>query len=339
MRGSPEPDNLVIGVDIGGTKVAAGVVNSDGKILYRTRTPMVCNDGAARGLASVSSTIDSVSEQLSHSDGPMRLIHGIGICCPGPLNPKTGVVLNPPNLPCWRSFPLAGEIAHIYRVRVKVENDANAAALAETLWGAARGYNNVFYATIGTGIGTGIVIDGNLYHGRTGAAGEGGHLSIDYRGPRCGCGKLGCIEALASGPAIARRAQSKLADGRSSSLLELAAGSIENVNSDLVGKACADGDPLAKDVIDETIQLLAVWLGNVIDLLEPDVIVIGGGVASMLKPYFAEITDRLSGCCVNQLCTEIPLLPASYGEDAGIAGAAALCFQAERSQIGHATPA
>lgn len=330
---------VVIGVDIGGTKVAVGVVDPDGKILYRTRTAMICNEGAGQGLASVTSCIDSVSDQLAHSAGPMQLIHGIGLCCPGPLNPKTGVVLNPPNLPCWRNFALAAEVAHIYRVRVKIENDANAAALAETLWGAARGYQNVFYATLGTGIGTGIVINGNIYHGRTGAAGEGGHLSIDYHGPRCGCGKLGCIEALASGPAIARRAQSKLTDGRVSSLLDLAGGNIENVNSDLVGKACSAGDALAKEVVDETVQLLAVWLGNIIDLLEPDVIVIGGGVASMLKPYFGEIQDRLPACCLNQLCTEIPLLPASYGEDAGIAGAAALCFQAEHNQIGHATPA
>jgi glucokinase len=250
------------------------------------------------------------------------------------LNPKTGVVLNPPNLPCWRDYPLAAEVARVYRVRVKVDNDANAAGLAEALWGAARGYQNVFYATIGTGIGTAILMDGHIYHGRTGAAGEGGHLSIDYRGPRCGCGKLGCIEALASGPAIARRAQSKLAEDRSSSLLELAGGNIERVTSDLVGQASSAGDVIAREVVDETLQLLAFWLGNVIDVLEPDVIVIGGGVASMLKPYFSQIQDRLPTCCVNQRCTEIPLLPASYGEDAGVAGAAALCFQADRDVNG-----
>lgn len=332
MVRAPVSETVVIGVDIGGTKVAAGVVDPDGTILYRTRVAMACNDGADRALASVASTIDCVSEQLNHSAGPTQLIHGIGICSPGPLDPKTGVVLNPPNLPCWRDYPLAAEVARIYRVRVKVENDANAAALAESLWGAARGYRNVFYATIGTGIGTGILIDGHIYHGRTGAAGEGGHVSIDYRGPRCGCGKLGCIEALASGPAIARRAQSKLAEGRSSALLDLADGSIEHVTSDLVGEASSAGDPLAREVIEETVELLAVWLGNIIDLLDPEALVIGGGVASMLRPHFAEIQTRLPACCVNQRCTEIPLLPASYGEDAGIAGAAALCFQSERTQ-------
>src|SRR5450432_721239 len=200
----------VIGVDIGGTKIAAGLVSRDGKIEHQVRVPMICNDGPASGLAAVISAIDSVTAKVRAAVGTDGSITGIGICCPGPLDPNTGVVINPPNLPCWRNFPLAAEVARVYRLPVKLDNDANAAALAEALWGAGRGYRNVFYATIGTGIGTGIVFDGRIYHGRTGAAAEGGHVTIDYRGPRCGCGKRGCIEALASGPAVARRAQDKL---------------------------------------------------------------------------------------------------------------------------------
>jgi glucokinase len=241
------------------------------------------------------------------------------------------VIINPPNLPSWRNFPLAAEIAQIYRVRVKVDNDANAAGLAETLWGSGRGYRNVFYATIGTGIGTAIVLDGHIYHGRTGAAAEGGHMTIDYNGPRCGCGKPGCIEVLASGPAIARRARAKLTAGQPSSLLDLAAGKPENVTSEMVGEAASADDPAARDVLRETIELLSFWFGNIIDLLEPDVMIVGGGVASMLKPYFGQIQDRLPGCCVNQRCQEIPLLSARYGEDAGIAGGAALCFDEARN--------
>jgi glucokinase len=321
-------EGFVIGVDVGGTKVAAGLVDLEGKILSQTRTPMMANGDAARGLASVTTAIDAVSAQAASISGEsQKLIHGIGICAPGPLDPKTGVVLNPPNLTCWRNFPLAAEVARIYRVRVKVDNDANAAGLAETLWGAGRGYRNVFYATIGTGLGTAIVMDGRIYHGRTGAAGEGGHMSIDYRGPRCGCGKLGCIEALAAGPAIARRAREKLQSGRASVLLDLAGGNIEAVKSEMVGRAYNSGDAVACEVITETIALLSVWIGNIIDLLEPDVIILGGGVASMLNPFFPEIQDRLPGCCINQRCREIPLLPAQYGEDAGIAGGAALCFE------------
>ena len=329
MSVAPTPEGFVVGVDVGGTKVAAGLVDLSGKIVAQARTPMVANDGPAGGLAAVTSVIDTVSAKISNGpDAPPRLIHGIGICSPGPLDPKTGVVLNPPNLPCWKNYPLAAEVARLYRVRVKLDNDANAAALAECLWGAGRGYHNVFFAIIGTGIGTAIVFDGRIYHGRTGAAAEGGHLSIDYRGPRCGCGKPGCIEALASGPAIARRAREKLESGHTSSMLDLAAGKLSAVTCEMVGQANASGDPLAAEVLRETIELLSFWLGNVVDLLEPDVIIIGGGVATMLRPFFSEIHDRVPGCSVNPRCGEIPLLPAQYGEDAGIAGGAALCFDA-----------
>jgi glucokinase len=312
----------LIGVDVGGTKVAAGLVNATGEITFQTRTPMVSNDAAA-GLAAVASAIDSVrAESCSQSSS----IAGIGICAPGPLDPRTGIVINPPNLPGWRNFPLATEISKAYCLPVRVDNDGNAAALAEALWGAGRGYRNVFCATIGTGIGTGIVFDGQIYHGRTGAAAEGGHTTIDYHGPRCGCGKLGCIEILASGPAIARRASEKIAkDGRVSAILELAGGRVDRITSEMVGRAYAAGDLLAKEVLEETAALLTVWLGNIVDLLEPDVMIIGGGAGAMLRPFFGEIEERLPTWCVNSHCQEIPLLAAHYGADAGIAGGAALC--------------
>jgi len=327
-------EGLVIGVDIGGTKVAAGLVDPSGEILCHSRNPMVSNDGAARGLAAVTKAIETASAQAISAAGAHNLIRGVGICSPGPLDPKTGVVINPPNLPCWRNFPLAAEVAHIYRVRVKVDNDANAAGLAETLWGAGRGYQSVFYVTLGTGIGTAILLDGHIYHGRTGAAAEGGHMSIDYKGPKCGCGKPGCIEILASGPAIAKRARAKIESGRSSSMLDLAGGKLDRVTGETVGQAHAAGDPLAGEVLKETVELLSFWFGNIVDLLEPDVMIVGGGVASMLKPFLGEIKDRLPSCCVNQRCQEIPLVSARYGEDAGVAGGAALCFDSARDGNG-----
>jgi glucokinase len=317
-------DACFIGVDVGGTKVAAGLVDSAGEITHQTRTPMAATDAAA-GLAAVTSAIDSVRAAADLDRGSLGLISGIGICAPGPLDPRTGVVINPPNLPGWRDFPLADLISKSYHLPVRVDNDGNAAALAEALWGAGRGYRNVFCATIGTGIGTGIVFDGRIYHGRTGAAAEGGHMTIDYRGPRCGCGKLGCIEALASGPAIARRTAEKIAAGRSSSILELAGGQLERITTQMVGKAYVAGDPLAREVLQETAMFLTVWLGNIVDLLEPDVMIIGGGAASMLQPFFGEIRDHLPGWCVNSHCQEVPLVTAHYGADAGIAGGAALC--------------
>jgi glucokinase len=283
---------------------------------------MVANTSAEAGLDAVIGAIDSM---LATPEG--RGVHSIGICAPGPLDPRAGVVLNPPNLPCWRNFPLADRIKAKYQVPVKVDNDGNAAALAEERWGAARGFHYVFYATIGTGIGAGFVLDGAIYHGNTGSAVEGGHMTIDYRGPRCNCGKLGCIEILAAGPAIGVRACAKLADPRTphSAILDLAGGDIHAVTSELVGRAFATGDPVAREILQETVDLLSAWLGNIVDLLDPDVLVIGGGVAAMLKPFFEDIKRQLPRWAVNPFVSEIPLLMAHYGADAGIAGGAALC--------------
>jgi glucokinase len=301
-------------------------VNRNGEIKAQIRTPMVANREPGEGLAAVVSAIDML---LGHDAKARTLIRGIGICAPGPLDPATGVVINPPNVPCWRNFPLAAEVEKTYRVLVKVENDANAAALAEAYWGAGRGYRHIFYAGIGTGIGTGIVFDGRIYNGRTGAAAEGGHMSIDYHGPRCGCGKPGCIEILAAGPAIARRARAKLASEKSprSILLDLAKGNIDAVTSEMVGQAYAAGDLLAKETLLETVDLLSLWLSNIVDLLEPDVIIVGGGVAAMLNPFFGDIANGLAKYCIISRCREIPLLKAHYGADAGIAGGAALCSE------------
>lgn len=323
---SPAGDGLIIGVDVGGTKVAAGLVTYSGEIQLQIRKPMVSDGDAVAGLDAVRNAIDALRDGNARGDAVIR---GIGICSPGPLDPTTGMVINPPNVPCWRNFPLSREVEKIYGVQVKIDNDANAAALAEARWGAGRGYHQIFYATVGTGIGTGIVFDDRIYHGRTGAAGEGGHNTIDFRGPRCGCGKPGCIEAFACGPAIAKRARTKLAEqtARGAGLLELAGGNIESVTTEMVGRASAAGDPVAKETMDETVELLSIWLGNMIDLLDPDVIIIGGGVSGMLNPFFAEIQNQLPRWCINSRCQEIPLLKARYGADAGIAGGAALCAQ------------
>ena len=310
--------NLILGVDVGGTKVAAGLVDREGNILKQGRVPMYARGSAEQALEAVTAAIDSFSPKDA-------VFHSIGICAPGPLDPKAGIILNPPNLPCWRNYPLAEKIAAIYRLPVKLDNDGNAAALAETRWGAARGYRFVFFAGIGTGIGSGIVFDGRIYHGRTGSAAEAGHNSIDYRGPICNCGKPGCIEVLASGSAIAVRTRNKLSAGRPSSILELANGNVADVTSEMVGRSYAAGDPLAREILHETVELLTFWLGNMVDLLDPDILVLGGGVATMLHPFFDEIRYGLPKTSVNPHAGEIPVVAAHYGADSGIAGGAALC--------------
>src|SRR5437763_7499115 len=205
-----KPEPLILGVDIGGTKVAAGLVDSRGQIVARTRRPMVARKSAAEGLAAV---VETIQAMLSSDVARERSVEAIGISTPGNIDPHTGVVIRAANLSCWRDYPLGQEIARATKLEVKVDNDGNAAALAEAAWGAGAGYNSVFYLTLGTGVGTGIVIGGEVYHGRTGAAGEGGHVTIDYRGPRCTCGKQGCIEVYAAGPAIAQRAQARRIQG------------------------------------------------------------------------------------------------------------------------------
>src|SRR5262249_50049478 len=157
---------------------------------------------------------------------------------------------------------------------------------------------------------------------------EGGHVSIDYRGPACNCGKRGCIEALASGTAIARRArEAALANAKAGErLLALAGDDGSSIRSEMIGAAAQAGDALALEILADPAEFLAIWLGNIVDLLEPDVMILGGGVSEMLRPRFSEIQARLKRWCVNARCGEIPLLPAHYGENSGIAGGAALCF-------------
>jgi len=325
---------FALGVDIGGTKVAAGLVDAKGTILFQTRVAMPAHGSAAEGFGAVQSAIEAVF--AARPEARERLT-GIGICAPGPLDPATGVILNPPNVPCWRNFPLAAEVHRVFGLMPRVDNDGNAAALAEAIWGAGVGYRNIFYTTLGTGIGTGIVFDRHIYHGRTGSAAEGGHVTIDYHGPKCGCGKRGCIEALCSGPAIARRARERLAKldlaeslrsdsaRAESKILALAGGDIDAVNAEIVAEAFRQGDALAAEVLRETADLLAIWAGNVIDLLEPDVFIFGGGLAQLMSGFFGRIRGQLERWCVNKRFAEMPMVLAKYGADSGIAGAAALC--------------
>jgi len=308
-----------LGIDIGGTKVAAGLVTSSGRIVSEARVPMPARGSAAAALEAV-----LAAARAAMGSQPMA---GVGVSSPGPLDPRRGMVLNPPNLPCWRNFALAAKLEKALGVPVRLDNDANAAALAEAHWGAGKGYGAVFYATLGTGIGAGLVLEGAIYHGRTGAAVEGGHLSINHRGPRCGCGKHGCIEAMASGPAVARRAR-KLARAhpeQARRLLSMAEGRVGAITGETVGAAWKAGDRVARRTLEETAALLGIWLGNIVDLLEPEVIIFGGGMGALMAEWFGLIGETLERWSINSRAGEIPLRAARYGSAAGIAGGAALC--------------
>ena len=319
--------NLFVGVDIGGTKVAAGLVDANGEISSPVRVPMNTSGSAHQGLDSV---LNAIAQVLPKAHSPVA---GIGICSAGPLDPNTGVILNPPNLSCWTNFPLAESVQKLYSLPVKVDNDANGAALAEARWGAAAGYGNVFYATLGTGIGTGIVSNGKIYHGRTGAAGEGGHMSVDYRGPICLCGKPGCIEVYASGNAIAKRARDRVAVGAAASLLEFAGGNVAALTGETVARALGAGDTVAKEIVAESAEILSVWLSNIIDFQDPEILVIGGGAAALYRPFFDQIRQRVPELAINPRAHEVPIVFARYGADSGIAGGAALCTMSSASAL------
>lgn len=313
---------VYLGVDIGGTKVAAGLVDEAGQILCKVRRPMNAHGTPEAALAEVRAAIEETLQQK----GAHRVL-GIGLSSPGPVDPRKGIVLTPANLPCWRNYPLAETVEEIFGLPTRLRHDSDAAALAEAVWGAAVGHKCVFYATIGTGIGTSVIYEGSICVGRTGAAGEGGHMTIDYRGEQCRCGKRGCIEMLAAGPAIAARARRKIADfpERGRALLELVDGDVCKVRCETVAAAWKNGDSLATEVLKITMDALSIWLGNIVDMLEPDVIVVGGGVAGVIAPWFDHIRGQLHHWSVNARCGEIPFVQAHYGNDAGLVGSAASC--------------
>lgn len=268
---------MLLGVDIGGTKIATGLVTEQAEVSCTRSAPTLANEGFG---VSIRQVWKAIERSLTPD------VEAIGICAPGPLNPKTGVVLNPPNLPGWRDVPLQVMAQEKFKMPVRVENDCNAAGLAEARFGAAKGCSSVFYAAIGTGIGSGIILGGKIYHGKNGAAAEGGHVSIDYKSQTvCRCGSHGCIEALASGHVLER-----------------------------IG---------AYD-LDEIAVQLGAWLGGVVSLLDPDIIVIGGGVSKIGAPLFEKLRAIVPARTVNPHAAELPIVPAHFGADAGIVGAAAV---------------
>lgn len=320
---------MILAVDIGGTKVAAGLVTRAGKIVSMARGKMAPNGSAADGFAAVRKAIDAVLKK--HSGKKLRTM---GVSVPGWVDAGTGTVLSAANLPCWKDFPLGRELGKHYRLPVRVANDAKAAALAEARWGAGRGYRSVFYATLGTGVGTGLVIDGEIYRGRRGPAGEGGHTTVDFRGPVCGCGKRGCAEMYISGPAIALEARERIAkaqQGDSSAMVKLAGGDASSITAETVAEAAAAGDSPAKEVLAQVAERVAIWLGNITDLIEPDAIVIGGGLAELAISLLPEVRRNLSRWACSPGHEKTAIVKAAYGAESALAGAAALWLSGDEA--------
>jgi glucokinase len=315
---------FIIGLDIGGTKLAAVVSDHSGNILKKVRRPTESHLGyeAARD-----KLFDMVYEVVSEAGITISEAIGIGVSCGGPLDTKTGVVYSPPNLPGWDAVPLKAEIEKEFKIPTVIENDANASALAEWMFGAAKGYKYVFYMTMGTGIGGGIVIDGQIYHGANDSAGEVGHQIILLNGPLCGCGQRGCLEALCSGPAIARRTKEALLTNPDSLILQLAGGKIEDVKGEHLTQAARQGDDLAKKLLDETAMYMGWGIANLVNILNPEVVIIGTIATAEKDLILDPIRNYVSKFAMRRPAEAVKILPAQLGESVGDLAAVALIMQ------------
>ena len=308
----------VLAVDIGGTKLAAGVVDADGKMLERGEVPTLAHEG----LESVLERIVGLGRDLlARAAAQKEPVQRIGIGCAGPVNLEAGKVFNPPNLPGWSEVSLVRHIESALGLPAVLENDANAAALGEFRYGAGRGARSLVYFTVSTGIGGGIILDGKVWHGLKDAAGEVGHMTVCPDGPVCGCGNRGCLEAMASGPSIARWASEAVAAGRPTRLRE-----VPVVTSADVVRLAQEGDAVAREVWDAAGKYLGIGVAAVITILAPERVVLGGGVTRagdfLFEPLRAEVRRRVKLVPIES----VPILPAALGPDVGILGAAAVAM-------------
>jgi glucokinase len=313
--------NLILAIDIGGTKVEAGLVDPRGNVIHSERSPMAARGSSQEGLRAVFAAVDALMKYPR-----AKAAKAIGVSVPGWVDSNRGVVISATNLPCWVNYPLARKIARRYKRPVRLANDANAASLAESVWGAGAGFKNMFYVTLGTGIGVGMVLNGALFAGTTGAAGEGGHITIDSAGPKCGCGKRGCIEVYASGTGVGRQARERAAENpvAGGRMLAMAGGFVDRVSAEIVSVAAGDGDPLANEILQSAADQLAIWLGGIIDLLEPEVIVIGGGFGRVMMRYAPRVREKLKIWAINPNRKRVKIVSAHFRAQSALVGAAAL---------------
>ena len=317
-------EQFIVGIDLGGTNIAAGVMPTDGTREIAMRMVQTrAEEGAEAVVDRIGALIEDVIAQTQAETGAERGdFLGVGIGSPGPLDRAHGVVIVTPNLG-WRDFPLRDEVSKRVNLPATLDNDANCATIGEWWCGAAKGGRNVVGLTIGTGIGGGLILDGKLYHGASDAAGELGHTTIDSTGRRCKCGNYGCLEAYTSGPAIAERAREVLEGDDDSLLTGMVDGDLSKITAQTVFEASKRGDRVALDVVRNTAHFLGVGISNLINIFNPDTFVIAGGVTQagdlLFDPLRAEVRRRAFKPAV-EACRIVPgALPLS----AGVVGAVA----------------
>jgi glucokinase len=324
-RPTPSPSttgDLALGLDIGGTKLAAGVVSRDGRVLASGRIPSRAAEGPGPMIARL---IELGRSMVAEAGVPWARVGAVGLACGGPLDPEAGIIQSPPSLPGWDQVPLVALVSDALGRPAAVDNDATAGALAEWWYGAGQSgeVRDLVYLTISTGIGGGLVLDGRVYRGVAGNAAELGHLTVDHRGRQCGCGRRGCLEAYASGTNIAARAREALAASDEPSSLR----DVAELTSRDVAEAAAARDPLATRIWNETTDILGSAIANILDVFNPELIVLGGGVtragAQLLDPV-RELGLRLA---MHPAARSGDVVLAGLGDDLGVVSAAAVAFE------------
>ncbi len=311
----------VVGVDLGGTQIRAGLVDATGRVLRRRRT-------LTRGEEGPDAVIDRMVHLIREvMAGEPASVRGIGVASPGPIDPRSGGVRFAPNLPGWRDIPLKARLEQRLGLPVVVGNDANLAALAEHHFGAGRGIRDMIYITVSTGIGGGILVDGHLLVGHHGYGAEIGHQTVEDAGPRCKCGNVGCLEAMASGTAIAREGRIAVASGEPTRLAELCEGDVWRVDARMVAEAARAGDAVAREIYRRAGHYLGVGIVNLMHIFNPQRIILGGSVMKakdLLMPAMWEVIRTRAWPVVQE---DFDVVEAALGDDVGILGAAALALR------------
>jgi glucokinase len=312
---------FVLGIDIGGTNLVVGSVAEDGSSMVGSASEPTHSEAGATDVVDRLVALAKRAIATTRREAPGAEILGVGVGAPGPLDTKRGIVLLTPNLG-WVNMPLRQLIHDRLGLPAALDNDANCAVLGEWWVGAARGARHAIGITIGTGIGGGLIIDGRLYHGASDVAGEIGHTTIDTEGRRCKCGNYGCLEAYASGPNIALRAVEELEAGAESRLRTLVGGDLQKITAQTVYQAAANGDELALEVVNDTAKFLGVGIGNLLNVFNPEVVVVCGGVTLAGDHLFEPLRREVARRAFKPAVTACRIVPGELAGTAGVYGAA-----------------
>lgn len=318
--GSTTPAPAVIAVDLGGSTVRAALVVEGGAITFREKIANTFADGADNVLRRIKATIEAV---LASNEAKEYEIQGIGVSAAGQIDARTGKVIGS-CLPDsdWIGVELARIITETFDLPTKVDNDANAAALGELVYGTAKGYSNVLCLVIGTGVGGGVIIDGELYRGTKGCAAEFGHMSVDYNGVRCHCGHRGCLEMYASGTGIARLGQLAMANGEDSLLSRKVQANGGKVTSELVFEAARAGDTISLGVLGEVGRLLGNAITSLLHIFNPEIVLLNGGVSEQGDFFLDPVRKAVNAQTMPNF--QVPIRLGALGPDANLLGAGVL---------------